>query len=478
MKRILFILVFISIIFSSCEDDDVVSYRSFSTDYDVIEIKTFRDPENLMGESNRSLKLKSTYSDDPFIETKDVETSESVVMPEFQPHIWLGNILKKSSIINCDYYPLIYPRSPISVGLTLPGTDPGIIKNPSFTSINAYLQKEIPKGTFQQNGEFSFTVEQFYSYHELKSAFGSNANTSSLFWSSSSSESKTEHTISKATGLYVKFFQTSFKAIMDYPTGKIADIPNNLIDSAVYINSITYGRLGILTLETNYTASEANTIINKVFKKLFVSGSSTFTKEESDFLDGADFKLYLIGGNGKTSVETFQGYTGFINHIKSGKFSKQEPGAPLFCTFNHVKDNTPVKVKFRFNIKRQPIYVEMKLEKRSDSGIRDFVLYFYKSRSRVPAIAHPAIQFKVKCFSDGWHRDPNNPMNKPSTKYYYYQNAPQNTSLKIMEKVIFDHDNTIYVNGRPVEISNIRYEYTLEKNDGYEVIGKTFYDNY
>lgn len=262
-------------------------------------------------------------------------------------------------IVNCVYKPLIYPRTPITISLTLPGTSPQQIHPASYSKYLAYIQEQTTKGTFVQNGEFNFTTEQFTSYNELKVAFGSNVNTNGLFWGSSTSSSSSDHLINKATGLYVKFYQTSFKAIMDYPRDKIALVPTDMIDSAVYINSITYGRLGLLTLETNESVYEAQDKINQIFKTLFYSNSSTFTKEEQSFLNGCEFKVYLIGGNGNTSVESFSGLDGFIQHIKKGSFSRNVPGTPIFCTFNHVKDNSPVKVQFKFSVKKEPLYIEL-----------------------------------------------------------------------------------------------------------------------
>lgn len=121
-------------------------------------------------------------------------------------------------------------------------------------------------------------------------------------------------------------------------------------------NSITYGRLGILTLETNESVFEAKVKITKIFKTIFYSSSSTFTKEEQTFLDGCEFKIYLIGGNGSSSVETFRGLEGFLQHIKKREFNRDEPGAPIFCTFNHVKDHSPVSENFKDSYYRTSIH--------------------------------------------------------------------------------------------------------------------------
>lgn len=98
----------------------------------------------------------------------------------------------------------------------------------------------------------------------------------------------------------------------------------------VYVSSISYGRMGVLSIETNELTETARTILNESFSKLFVNGESTLTQEERNFLDGADFNLYLIGGNGVTAVQSFQGYQSSVNHVAKGTFSKSQPGVPIF----------------------------------------------------------------------------------------------------------------------------------------------------
>lgn len=97
----------------------------------------------------------------------------------------MGNILTKPSIVDANYKPLVYPRQPITITTTLPGTNSQVIENPSYSKYLAYVQEQTAKGNFSQNGEFNFTTEQFTSYNELKVAFGSNVNSGGLFWGSS-----------------------------------------------------------------------------------------------------------------------------------------------------------------------------------------------------------------------------------------------------------------------------------------------------
>ena len=191
----------ISILGCTSKDMDIPSTPySFNSD-PIVEINTSRNFANRL---NSEVQTRS--SDNPFIDTKEVESTESVVIPALETHIWIGNILMKSSIANCDYKPLVYPRSPINVTLTLVGTESKTITSPTFSQYLSFIKEQTEKGSFAQNSEFNLTIEQFTSYNELKVAFGSNTNTNMLFWGSSSSTEIQENTISKATGLYVKFY--------------------------------------------------------------------------------------------------------------------------------------------------------------------------------------------------------------------------------------------------------------------------------
>lgn len=464
MKRVL-LLFAILVSCTNIYEDQLPPVCAEAKDY--IEINTTRNAANLMNEDSGITKSDN----DVFSEIREVECFESVILPELQPHIWLGNVLLRQSVIDCQYKPLIYERHPITVALTLPGTDPVTIEEPSYSKYMNYIKEQSAKGTYFQNTEFNYTIEQFTSYNELKSTFGSNVNTDALFWHSSTETSESEHKIEKATGLYVRFYQTSFKAVMDYPEGKVAEIPDILVDDAVYVNSITYGRLGILTLETNETAEYANTIINSVFKKVFSRGNTSYTEEEEAFLNSCSFKVYLIGGNGNSSVESFNGLEGFIQHIKKGEFSKEQPGVPIFCSFNHVKDNSPLSINFRYSIKKEQLYVEMSVEVTESTDTEKYgnvTLHFYKDRSKIPTIADPNIVFLVNEIEKYAQLNSNDDDESLTINEKLYANKNKGISLTIVSnKRLYKRwteRNGSHYEGFSTEIYAIEYSYELQNS--------------
>jgi len=431
----------------------------------VVSISTSRNPFNLLDEDStlfngsNGLRGITRSIDDYFTVEKDVSTNETVVLPEYSPHVWLGNVLYRSSVADCTFKPIPGSKKPVTASLTLTGTEPGVISNPSYSMFTSYIKQQIPKSSFKQNDEFLFSIEQFTSYNELKSAFGSNVNTSFLFWGSSSSSSGMEHHINKATGIYLKFWQSSFSAVMDTPSIPYANVLTELMDSAVYINSITYGRFGLLTLETNEEANYAKRMIQESFHTLFTKGSSYITSEQRSFLNGCDFKVYLIGGNGTTAVQSFNGFTGFVDHITKGQFSKEQPGVPIFCSFANVADNSLAKIKFKYNIRREPLYVDIidNYTRLRYRHAHEYMMRFYANQAKVPTIAHPKVKFRFRF--DVSYKDAHRNF-RDTTYVQEYSNTCYNTSMPLFSYNSYQAGTRSHQVGREWETDIMWEQYT------------------
>lgn len=484
LKHLLFFLFIVSL--TSCTDKaedylEIAPIKLHHPDDYVVSINTSRNPFNLLDEDStlfncgNGIRRSTRSSDDYFTVEKDVSTNETVVLPDYTPHVWLGNVLYRSSVVDCTYRPVSGLKKSVTASLTLLGTEPSVISSPSYSMYMSYIKQQIPKASFKQNDEFFFSIEQFTSYNELKAAFGSNVNTNFLFWGSSSSSSGIEYHINKATGIYLKFWQSSFTAVMDTPSIPYANVSAALMDSAVYINSITYGRFGLLTLETNAEASYAKRMIQESFHTLFTKGSSYITSEERTFLDGCDFKVYLIGGNGATAVQSFNGFTGFVDHITKGQFSKEQPGVPIFCSFANVADNSLAKIKFKYNIRREPLYVEIidNYTKTYYWHGHEYMMKFYANQAKVPTIAHPKIKFRFKF--DVKYEDA--PYYRDTTYVQEYSNASYDTSMPLFSYSSYKAATRTHPTGRGGTETDIIWErYTdvkLLDSPDYKLLGIT-----
>ncbi|WP_072921899.1 thiol-activated cytolysin family protein [Chryseobacterium sp. OV279] len=487
MKKLIFLMAAISIAaLESCTNElerSAEAQEMVRTPQQVVNVTSFGTYPSALSGKNTSMLAKGGNAEE-FTETKEFESSESIVLPHLQMYIFPGSLLKGNSIQDMNFKPITASVKPVTVSMSIPALNKKTaftIDQPSLSKTRQLVQDYIQSADFTQNGTLSYSVEQFTSYDELKVAFGSNVNTRSLFGKNSSSTNIEEGMIAKRTGFYVKFYQTSFTLDMDIPAGSLVN--DNNFDSGgvepVYVNSISYGRMGVLTIETNELTETARTTINESFSKLFVKGESYLTQEEKNFLNGADFNLYLIGGSGVTAAQSFKGYEAFVNHISKGTFSKSQPGVPIFCTYSYLKDNSPVKTTFKFDIKNPPVYVKLVKENITSGRNRnvDLKLYFYSSKSQTNTIAHPSIRFVINKISKVGRK--NSGMNGAWTytttnEPIILQNAGMNINMSIPNQVLSRENGPCMPRGRfgceVVPIYTEDVEYSIAPSDKYNYL--------
>ena len=422
-----------------------------------------------------------------------VNSNEMVVMPEMASHMWLGNVLKADSVPGCDFTPVSGTKSPITVSTSLYGVPPTTISRPSNSAYLRYVRDVIERGNLQMNEDSRFALTQFSSYDELKQVFGSNVNTNAILFSKNKESVKETYHIKKATGLCVKFYQTSFKVFMDDPgPNYIPDLDQELRNSSVYVNSITYGRLGILTMETNYAVDSAVSYTNKIIKNVLFKNNVNFTKEEKNYINSCDFRLYLVGGDGSEAVKTFAGLDAFMEYVRKDTFTVESPGAPILCTFNKLSDGSPFNIKFAIKYERVPVYAELVAHSFGPPAniynlpsaviLGDLYVYCYSNEDKVPAIAPSDIRFKIRVVKK---TRTTTPYSFESVENEYYVNNKQNTT-----KVFWKGNVPSYlyypVNGdTPVapetkaikpefpqrEGTEIFYSYYLVPTEDYKVLG-------
>ena len=426
-KNILYTIVILGI-FVSCDPNDhlmesgedrgqQISNTDVSSLIPEAQIYTTRKTYNLIARDSalfhhNLITMPGTRGNSARTATEQEYISqEIVVLPQYLSKIWLGNVVTRNSVMDNTYCPIPGKKQDIEVSSTLPSASPAMISNPSYSQFNSFVQQQIREGSFKQNAEIKMDVDQFVSYNELAKVFGNNSNTNSLFWGKSNTTKYEEHHIQKKTGLYIKYLQKSFTVSMDTPTPPYADINGYIMDSAVYVNSVTYGRMGILTLETNYDAESARVMIQKCHKKLFSNKQQSFTKEESKFLNGCTFRLIEIGNSGSSAVQCFNGADEYKQHITNATFSRSNPGTPIFCTFANVKDNSPCHFKLKFIIGAEPLYIDLIEELYpvspdvGSSPEHRFSVNFFSDRNHVPALGDPSVVLRFQHLISYDHED-------------------------------------------------------------------------
>lgn len=418
---------------------------------------------------------------------------ESIIMENMQRYIYPGSLLKGNTIADANYANLSVPIKPITLSVSFPAKRvSGVLNNPSLSSTRQFVNDIVrQEGIGNQSASLSFEIDQFTSYEELKVLFGSNKKTSGIFFSSSSGEENFEHKISKSTGIVVKFTQKYFTLDMDIPQNGLinGDISGLVQYSPVYVSSIAYGRMGIMTIETNESYEDGYSKITEAFNKLFVNKQTNISESVKSLIRQAVIKVFLVGSDGKSSVMAVNGFESFLNVITEGsEFNENNFGAPLYSTFSYLTDHSPFKINFKINLDSPPVYA--RIEYRNQRKIKgDNIIYydvlnehiyeadvyvsFYADMgAKMKTIAPQYINFNV-IEERVTHKVNYNTYTPGPT--FAYSNKYYTNSLRAVERFIgtfhFRHTKeTLYDWGRLVDLDNLTIMHFLGQGRFYKGI--------
>ena len=179
------------------------------------------------------------------------ETDEITSLQGLERYIYLGSLLKGGSLETQRYQVLTNRVEPITISYSFPAKF--VVDEIGRPSLSAMRQSIV--NTMNNNGmsgkqlvSFSYDINQFTYYDELKLTFASNINVASIL---NITVDAAKGKIAHKTGLIAKFIQKNFTVDMDIPLDGNLLLDNDAINlmegfSPVYISSITYGRMVIM----------------------------------------------------------------------------------------------------------------------------------------------------------------------------------------------------------------------------------------
>ncbi|QJB31305.1 thiol-activated cytolysin family protein [Chitinophaga oryzae] len=333
------------------------------------------DPNTAANEvKTNTVELRDSIWTDGFGKTViGVSDEISISQTTHLQRAFAGSLIQGNSINDLTLKPIATYQSkvkPLKVSVSFPAKRvSGVISNVSLSGTRSFISDIMYNNQLgNQYASYGYSMERFTSYDEIKTAFGSNVNTRALFYKSSSSSSGEEHRITKRSGIYVRFVQRNFTIDVDLPDGgNLMDPSVNPADlagmSPTYVSSITYGRMGIMSIESDSSYEATYEAFNKAYKALFVSGSSYLTESEKRIIDHADMRLFLVGTDGEATVKSVLGFDAFLKVAQEGQqFSADKPGVPIYFSLSNLSDHSLVKQTFRVSVYTDPVYARMETE--------------------------------------------------------------------------------------------------------------------
>lgn len=282
-------------------------------------------------------------------------SDEQVILSRFIGIVYPGVILAGNSIANLDFNPVppfMYTQKPTVVSTSIQNT---IIKDTLSETRLSNARNSIAKILANNvHGElpssFSFNITPFSNYNELKLSFGSNINIADLFRINTSG---TNAKIKSNTGLIVKFTQKNFTVDMDLPTdGKLIEWTDDVpAYSPVFINSVTYGRMAIMYIESRDSSEPLYLAFKAALNIGIVKSDAAVTNDQKALISNATIKAYIINGQGQYAVTTISGYEDFKKYIIEGdKYSAQAPGTPISFKLRYLSDFSSFTTPFSIDL--------------------------------------------------------------------------------------------------------------------------------
>ena len=266
--------------------------------------------------------------------------------------IYPGSMLKGETIPTGEYARINKDRAPITMSISLnnvKGKTSVTVNNPNLLSevragVNELLSLEVKGATPAQ---LEFDKSQVYSEQQLSIALGANYRDKTKDISGSFDFNTT--TVKKKYVL--KFIQKYFTIDLDSPGQVPSDLFTDLPSieslgstSPVYVSAVTYGRMVLYTVESDYSITEVETAFNAAIEAGEKGVDFNLDVDSKNVLEESNIKALIIGGNGASAAQTIGGNLEKIyDYIAAGgNYSPEEsPGSPLSYKLSYVKEGFP-----------------------------------------------------------------------------------------------------------------------------------------
>lgn len=329
-------------------DEDIMAFN-----FEVDELGAFEQatelaqPEKLKEDdperdaTDKSLECFTTYykAAPGFDEMLSLDPTSDVIYP--------GALVKGESIPTGEYLPIVSDRDSITLSVSLENIDGSpVIKigDPKLSTvregINNLLNQEVNGAT---SAKINYEISQVYSKEQLDLAIGANYRSASSKVSSSFDFSSTQY----ENKFVFKFLQVYYTIDMDLPAApselftELPDLAKLGSTSPVYVSTVTYGRMIIYTIESNYSKVE----VDAAFSASFSSSDGTIDAKYEKVINSSSIKALVIGGSGSSAAQTVNGPQEVYNYIsEGGNYSKDSPGAPLSYKLRYIKNNAVARV--------------------------------------------------------------------------------------------------------------------------------------
>ncbi len=358
--KFLFLIGIFTLSQTACQNNDPEPVKKGPSQEEIV---TFNHDVNDLSEFEQpaeQVEPAVLSADDPARDTEDESLEcyttyykaapgfdELLALDPTSDVIYPGALVKGESIPTGEYLPIVANRDSITLSISLQnitGSPTIKIGDPKLSSVREGIKKILDQ---EVNGatpaKINYEISQVYSKEQLNLALGVN-------YRSAGTKVSSSFDFESSTYKYkyiLKFLQVYYTIDMDIPSDpselftELPDLASLGSTSPVYVSTVTYGRMIIYTIESNYSKTE----IDAAFSASFVSGGGSIEASYEKVISESIIKALVIGGSGETASKTINGPGQVYEYISTGgNYSKDSPGAPLSYKLRFIKNNAIARV--------------------------------------------------------------------------------------------------------------------------------------
>ncbi|MBM4360962.1 MAG: thiol-activated cytolysin family protein, partial [Deltaproteobacteria bacterium] len=272
--------------------------------------------------------------------------------------LWPGNVVRGADAENGVLTPVGVDLAPVTFSVSLEniaGSPVATMEKPSLSSFRLARNSILASGvTGATPASLDFEVRKVSNESQLAVALGASAS-----WPGGAdiSASFDFNSSTQKTKILVNFTQAYYTIDVDTPVApskffapgtSVEDLEKwiSLTSPPVYVQSITYGRRVIFSVQTDSSAEEIKAALEAAYKGVAVEASGSISVQQKQLLRDSTIRAFVLGGSGDDAAAVIDGFDSLAEYIKKGgSYSPESPGAPIAYKLAYL-DNAVTKLAF------------------------------------------------------------------------------------------------------------------------------------
>lgn len=170
--------------------------------------------------------------------------------------------------------------------------------------------------------------------------------------------------------IFAKLTQVYFSVVLNNPTGAalVSNPAGSLPSNVVYVNKVNYGRIGILKIESDYSAEQIEAALDFKYEQSSQRATVNAEVDYEKVLDESKITGFYFGGdatNGMTSITGTAQLDEFDAYVRSGlRLNTMVAPTPISYELKYLNDNATAAVN------STTTYVERNCESANELVVR------------------------------------------------------------------------------------------------------------